>query len=84
MQEKRRLSFLTRIAILAGFYFVGGIIGEVTSFRSGSLVLPASGIGVAALLLFGQRFWPGVALGAVFIGLDRDAGLGILSLGPIV
>jgi PAS domain S-box-containing protein len=61
------LSTPTRIIILAAFYFVGGLLGKNSSFMNGdvSLVWPPAGIALAALLLFGYKFWPGVAAGAV-------------------
>ena len=67
--QNRKLTTLTRVVILIAFYFVGGLIGKETTFLSGSktiaLVLPPACIALAAILLFGYRFWPGVALGAV-------------------
>ena len=64
--QARTLSTLTRVIILTAFYFVGGLLGKEASFMSGNvaLVWPPSGIALAAILLFGYRFWPGVALGA--------------------
>ena len=65
------LSTPTRIIILAAFYFVGGLLGKHSSFMNGdvSLVWPPAGIALAALLLFGYKFWPGVAAGAVLFTL---------------
>lgn len=61
------LSFFSRVIILIAFYFVGGLLGREAAFKSGTvaLVWPPAGIALAAILLFGYRFWPGVALGAV-------------------
>lgn len=61
------LSLTTRVVILIAFYFVGGLVGKESAFLSGnvSLVWPPAGIALAAILLFGYRFWPGVALGAI-------------------
>src|ERR1700742_1985597 len=62
---KKGLTTFTRIVILVGLYFLGGLLGKQGSFMSGSVVLvwPPAGIALAAILLFGYRFWPGVALG---------------------
>ncbi len=67
----KRLSTVTRVIILTAFYFVGGILGRESSFLGGevSLVWPPSGIALAAILLFGYGFWPGVALGALLVAL---------------
>src|SRR6266404_3553520 len=64
---KRELSTFTRMVMLVGLYFLGGLLGKQGTFLSGSTVLvwPPAGIALAAILLFGYRFWPGVALGAV-------------------
>jgi PAS domain S-box-containing protein len=65
----RRLSTFTRVIILTAFYFIGGLLGRESSFLNGevSLVWPPSGIALAAILLFGYEFWPGVALGALLV-----------------
>lgn len=61
------LSTLTRIVLLTAVYFLGGIAGIKASFFSGELELvwPPFGIALAAILLFGYKYLPGVALGAV-------------------
>ena len=63
-----RLSLLTRMVIFSALYFLGGILGRESSFIGGTvaLVWPPSGIALAAVILYGYRFWPGVALGAFF------------------
>lgn len=62
---------VTRVVILTAFYFVGGMLGKAASFMSGNvaLVWPPAGIALAAILLFGYRFWPGVAIGAIIFSL---------------
>ena len=72
-EEKSQLSTATRVVLLTALYFLGGLLGKKISFlaHSQALVWPPSGIALAAILLFGYRFWPGIALGAVlfsFIG----------------
>jgi PAS domain S-box-containing protein len=82
----RRLTTLTRVVVLIAFYFVGGIIGKETSFLSGSvaLVWPPAGIALAAILLFGYRFWPGVALGAVLFSFMNGTPFGFFTLGTAI
>lgn len=55
-----------RVAFILALYLLGGMVGQQCSFMSGtiSLVWPPAGIALAAILLFGYRFWPWVALGA--------------------
>jgi integral membrane sensor domain MASE1 len=82
----RKLTTLTRVVVLIAFYFVGGIIGKETSFLSGSvaLVWPPAGIALAAILLFGYRFWPGVALGAVLFSFMNGTPFGFFTLGTAI
>ena len=77
------LTTLTRVVILIALYFVGGLLGKEASFLSGSvaLVWPPAGIALAAILLFGYRFWPGVALGAVLFSFTNGLPLGFFTVG---
>ena len=77
------LTTLTRVVILIALYFLGGALGKQASFLSGSvaLVWPPAGIALAAILLFGYRFWPGVALGAVLFSFMNGLPLGFFTLG---
>jgi len=77
------LSTLTRVVLLIALYVLGGLLGKAASFLSGSIALvwPPAGIGLAAILLFGYRFWPGVALGAVLFSFMNGLPLGYLTLG---
>ncbi len=61
------LSTVTRIVLLAAFYFISGLLGKQSTFMGGNIALvwPPSGIALAAILLFGYRFWFGVAAGAL-------------------
>jgi len=56
---------------LAAAYFAFGIIGLRFAMANGTAtaVWPCAGIGLAALLLFGYRAWPGVFLGALLAAL---------------
>ncbi|HEX4351032.1 MAG TPA: MASE1 domain-containing protein, partial [Verrucomicrobiae bacterium] len=82
----RNLTTFTRAVLLVALYFIGGLIGKETTFLSGSvaLVWPPSGIALAAILLFGYRFWPGVALGAVLFSFMDGTPFGFFTLGTAV
>ena len=84
--QNKNLTAFTRVVVLIALYFVGGLIGKESSFFSGSvaLVWPPAGIALAAILLFGYRFWPGVALGAVLFSLTDGTPLGFFTLGTAV
>lgn len=53
---------------------------------SGDIVLvwPPAGIALAAILLFGYRFWPGVALGAILFSILNQTPFGIFSIGSAI
>jgi signal transduction histidine kinase len=60
---------LIQILGLAAVYFVLGRLGlsVATIAKSVTLVWPSAGVSLVALLLFGFRLWPGVALGAFLV-----------------
>src|SRR4051812_44420954 len=80
------LSTFSRVVILIAFYFIGGLLGKESSFMGGtvSLVWPPSGIALAAILLFGNRFWTGVALGAVLFTFWNGSPSGFFTWGTAV
>ena len=57
---------LAGIAVLAGAYFGVAKLGLSFAFHTASVtaIWPPTGLALAALVLFGRRFWPGVAVGA--------------------
>lgn len=80
------LNYLAQIGIVCGAYFVSGRLGLATPFTSGNVspVWPASGIALAAVLLWGYRVWPGIAAGAFlvnFLSLIPHAGALGLAVG---
>jgi PAS domain S-box-containing protein len=83
---KQRLTTVSRVVVLTAVYFLGGLLGKQASFLSGSMALvwPPAGIALAAILLFGYRFWPGVALGAVLFSLMNGVPLGFFTLGTAI
>jgi PAS domain S-box-containing protein len=84
--QNKNLTTFTRVVVLIALYFVGGLVGKETTFLSGSvaLVWPPAGIALAAILLFGYRFWPGVALGAVLFSFMNGMPFGFFTLGTAV
>src|SRR5271169_6224425 len=84
--KNRNLTTFTRVVVLIAFYFLGGLVGKETVFLSGNvtLVWPPAGIALAAILLFGYRFWPGVALGAVLFTFVNGTPFGFFTLGTAI
>jgi PAS domain S-box-containing protein len=64
--------YLIQVALVFVAYCVAGKLGQdlplLNSARIGP-VMPATGIALAALLLFGYKVWPGVASAALFLAL---------------
>jgi signal transduction histidine kinase len=81
-----RFEYLAKIVFVFAIYFVtarlGLKIGAVNKFAT--LVWPPTGISLVAVLIFGFRIWPAIALGAFFanttLGAPIFAALG-MSLG---
>lgn len=65
------MPYASRVLILAIAYFLLAGLGlSLASVQANvSPVWPPSGLALAALLLFGERYWPGVLLGAFFENL---------------
>lgn len=78
------MSFNTTLSIfaLALAYFCAGRFGLSLAFinPSASAVWPPSGIALAAILLYGQRLWPGILLGAFVVNLPTQ-GSALTALG---
>ena len=85
-KQPQNLTTFARVIILIALYFIGGLVGKENSFLSGSVVLvwPPAGIALAAILLFGYRFWPGVALGAVLFSCMDGMPLGFFTFGTAI
>ena len=63
------LKYTFQIVVVSGAYFAAGRLGLATPFTSGNVspVWPASGIALAAILLWGYRVSPGIAAGAFLV-----------------
>jgi diguanylate cyclase (GGDEF)-like protein/PAS domain S-box-containing protein len=71
------LSSLAAVGLLAAIYVAAATLGLSLAalHRNVSLVWPPTGIALAALLFFGYRLWPGVALGAFLANAITDVSL---------
>ena len=74
---KSRSRYIVQTALLAAVYVLFARLGlsiqPVNAFAT--LVWPPSGIALAALLILGYRYWPGIAIGAVLANLWTGASL---------
>ncbi|WP_157728356.1 MASE1 domain-containing protein [Actinopolymorpha singaporensis] len=65
--RRRRVETVLAIVVTTGAYLLAaqpGLLKQFGGSGMASLVWPASGVALAAVLIFGLRAWPGVALGA--------------------
>ena len=64
--------YLVTLVALAAAYFVTGMLGLSLAITQANVTLiwPPSGIALAAILLRGNAMWPGVALGAFWVGMS--------------
>jgi PAS domain S-box-containing protein len=63
----KRTGYAGKVALVAGVYFGAAKFGLTLGFENSSItaVWPPTGIALAALLIWGYRVWPGIALGAL-------------------
>src|SRR5512140_3046491 len=69
LKAKPILIYVGKVFALAVLYHLAARLGLSMAYvqANTSPVWPPTGIGLAALLIFGYRLWPGISLG-VFIG----------------
>ena len=70
--------YLVELALLVATYSGAAKLGLTMAFVAEQVtaVWPPTGIALAALLLFGERLWPGVAIGAFLVNLSTNAPIG--------
>jgi signal transduction histidine kinase/CheY-like chemotaxis protein len=71
---RQKVPFAASLAALTAVYFFAGKFGLSLAFvnPSASPVWPASGIALAALILWGQRLWPGIFVGAFLVNVTTQ------------
>jgi len=77
-------STATSILALTAAYFVAGQLGLLLAIPQGfaSPVWPASGIALGALLVYGNRLWPGVLLGSLLVEWSLHGNLSTFTRDP--
>ena len=65
------VSWLATVAVVAAAYYAAARVGLMLQIpgTNSSPVWPPSGIGFAAVMIWGYRVWPGIALGAFLANL---------------
>lgn len=75
---RRSFSYVAQTGLLAAIYFTVAKISLLLAIPPGyaSAVWPPSGLAVAAILLAGNRMWPGIWLGAALANLTVQSSIG--------
>src|SRR5258706_9826035 len=73
----RRVPVWAQAGLLAAVYFAAAKLSLLLAIPPGyaTAVWPPSGIAVAAILLLGNRIWPGVWMGAALVNFTVDASI---------
>src|SRR5215210_546537 len=78
------LRYLAAVLALAAAYYGAAKLGQTLRYTASvSAVWPPAGLGIAALYLWGLRWWPGVLIGELVVNgelLVSDKGLPLGSL----
>ena len=71
--------YLLKVFSLAVVYHLAARIGLMTAYVqiNTSPVWPPTGIALAALLIFGFKFWPGISLGVLVGSLSQGANFNV-------
>src|SRR3954449_412449 len=60
--------YLSGILLLAAAYYGSAKLGQALRYTASvSAIWPPAGLGIAALYLWGMRWWPGVLLGEILV-----------------
>jgi diguanylate cyclase (GGDEF)-like protein/PAS domain S-box-containing protein len=73
-----RFKYPMRIAVVAAAYFASAKLGLAVAFANSSVtaIWPPTGLALAAVVIWGYRMWPGVALGAFLANATTAGGVG--------
>jgi PAS domain S-box-containing protein len=84
--DKKQLTTATRVVMLTTLYLLGGLLTKETAFLHGNvpLVWPPAGLALAGILLFGYRYWPAIAAGALLFSFTDGAPFGLSAIGTIL
>jgi signal transduction histidine kinase len=73
--------FLAGVLVLAFAYVVAAKLGQLLRYTASvSAIWPPAGVGIAALYLWGLRWWPGILLGELVVNAEL---LGALPAGSL-
>src|SRR3954467_99860 len=73
--QSRRARYVAGVLLLAAAYYGAAKLGQTLRYTASvSAIWPPAGLGIAALYLWGLRWWPGIFLGDLIINLELLVG----------
>src|SRR5437764_14184177 len=71
-QNSQSLQYVAKLLGVFGLYFAVGKLGLLVPFTSNNVspIWPASGLALAAVLLWGYEMWPGIAAAAFAVNFS--------------
>jgi signal transduction histidine kinase len=83
--ESRAARYVAGILLLAAAYYGAAKLGQSLRYTASvSAIWPPAGLGIAALYLWGVRWWPGIFLGEVLVNGELLVDDTALPLGSLV
>jgi len=77
--------YVAGVLLLAGAYYVAAKLGQTLRYTASvSAIWPPTGLGIAALYLWGLRWWPGVFIAELVVNAELLAGDAPLPLGSLI
>jgi len=79
------LRYVGGVLLLAAAYYGAAKVGQTLRYTASvSAIWPPAGVGIAALYLWGLRWWPGVLLGEILVNAELLLGTGALPIGSLL
>jgi signal transduction histidine kinase len=71
LADSRTVRYVAGVALLGAAYYGAAKLGQTLRYTASvSAIWPPAGLGMAALYVFGLRWWPGVLLGETIINAE--------------
>jgi signal transduction histidine kinase len=77
--------YVAGVILLGAAYYAAAKLGQTLRYTASvSAIWPPAGVGIAALYVYGLRWWPGVLLGETFVNADLHFGDNAFPLGSLL
>jgi signal transduction histidine kinase len=83
--RRRALAYVGGALLLAAAYYAAAKVGQTLRYTASVAAMwPPAGVGIAALYLFGARWWPGVLLGELAVNAEQHVSDPTIPLGSLL